>query len=227
MPYYPSSQVKTNLYTNGSELSINGADYKGFYYVNSKGEYYSGATPQANGSRQLEPKNGVNNESPLYLENLDRKPESGRISSFYNIDYPYYGATGRNYNTTNNAPIKPVQEICIPTESDYELGEYQRYFLKKNNEVQYIEVKGKQQQLYKDKSGKVQWQLYTPITINWVLEGKLEDVYNTNKNIVKLYETQNKIMGFVSYFNNRFTKFHIEETPSRKQSTASPRISGY
>ena len=149
------------------------------------------------------------------------------FSSFYNIDYPYYNATGRNYTTSNKAPIKPVQEICIPTESDYELGEYRRYFLKKNNEVQYIEVKGKQLQLYVDKSGTVQWQLYTPITITWVLEGKLEDVYNTNKNIVKLYETQNKLIGFVSYFNDRFAKFHIEETPSRKQTTTSPKISGY
>tara|TARA_R100000541_G_scaffold49590_1_gene56724 strand:+ start:1490 stop:2236 length:747 start_codon:yes stop_codon:yes gene_type:complete len=216
MPYYPSSQVKTNLYTNGSELTLNGANYAGYYFINSKGEYYSGQTPQDSPIRKLEKLTSDNQEDPVYLASLDDKPASDSISSFYNIDYPYYAATGRDYNSVDKAPLKPIQEVCVPTEDDYNIGEFQRYFLKKNNETQYIEVKAKQQQLYSDRSSKVQWQLYTPITITWVLEGKLEDVYNINKNIVKLSETRNKCYGFVSYFNKRFTKFHKEETPSAK-----------
>ena len=226
MPYYPTSQVKTNLYTNGSELTLNGANYVGYYFINSKGQYYSGRTPQDPPIRALQKLTSDNQEDPVYLASLDDKPAQDSISSFYNIDYPYYSATGRDYNSVSKAPIKPIQEITRPTEDDYTVGEFQRYFMKKNNEVQFIEVNSKQQQLYIDKSNKVQWELYTPIQINWVLDGKLEDVYNINRNIVMLYEKRNKCYGFVNYFNKRFTKFHKEETPVIRRESTSSRTSG-
>jgi hypothetical protein len=52
MPYYPLSQIKTNLYTNGGEFSsINNdldrlSEYKGYYWKTSDGKYFSGKTPQ-------------------------------------------------------------------------------------------------------------------------------------------------------------------------------------
>ena len=64
MPYYPSSQVKTNLYTNGDEFTLNGVSYVGRYFINSKGEFYSGATPQSPTVRQIFPTNNDNNENP-------------------------------------------------------------------------------------------------------------------------------------------------------------------
>ena len=41
MPYYPKSQVKTNLYANLGEYLINstGEPYQGFYWKNSKNEF--------------------------------------------------------------------------------------------------------------------------------------------------------------------------------------------
>ena len=48
MPYYPSSQVKTNLYTNGDEFTTSdGAPYVGYYFTNSQGLSYTGKTPQS------------------------------------------------------------------------------------------------------------------------------------------------------------------------------------
>ena len=45
--YYPKSQIKTNLYTNGDEFirSDNRQPYTGYYYSTSKGESYSGKNP--------------------------------------------------------------------------------------------------------------------------------------------------------------------------------------
>ena len=48
MSYYPLSQIKQNLYTNGGEyiLSSTKEDYKGNYYTVSNGKKYTGKNPQ-------------------------------------------------------------------------------------------------------------------------------------------------------------------------------------
>jgi hypothetical protein len=46
--YYPKSQIKTNLYSNGGDyvLSTTQEAYKGYYYLISNGKAYTGRTPQ-------------------------------------------------------------------------------------------------------------------------------------------------------------------------------------
>jgi len=55
MPYYPKSQVKTNLYTNGGELAyaLNLEPYAGYYYQTSDGKYFSGKSPSSPASQEL------------------------------------------------------------------------------------------------------------------------------------------------------------------------------
>lgn len=224
MPYYPQSQVKTNQQTNGSEYTLDGEGYAGPYFINSKGQAFTGLNPQSGNIRLLKKILPSQTESPGAQLQVNVSPL--KQNSYFEVDYPYFAATGRNYNEVAKAPVKPIQEITFPTKQDYEIGELQRYFLKKSNEVQFIEVSQKQQDLYSNNSQKVQWQLYIPITISWVLEGNLKDVYNTNKNIVKLSETRNKAYGFVKYFNGRFAKFHKEEISNRKKEKTSTKIGG-
>ena len=53
--YYPSSQIKTNLYTNGGEYvtKLNNEDYIGYYYETSNGKKYVGKTPTSKGQIEL------------------------------------------------------------------------------------------------------------------------------------------------------------------------------
>jgi len=53
MSYYPSSQIKTNIYSNGELITEFGELYTGYYWKNSKGEFFSGRTPQDTPSQQL------------------------------------------------------------------------------------------------------------------------------------------------------------------------------
>lgn len=223
--YYPTSQVKTNLYTNGGEYLLNGGNYIGPYFVNSKGEASTGATPQASNIKPLD-KSPLTGDGPVPVPTSYNQQELTKSTSHYRVNYPYFKSTGRDFNDVSNAPVKPIQEINFPTKQDYEVGELQRYFLKKSNEFQFIEVSQTQQDLYSQKNQGVQWQLYIPLTISWVLEGDLKDVYNTNKNIVKLSETRNKAYGFVNYFNGRFAKFHKEEISNRKKEKISTKMGG-
>ena len=47
MPYYPKSQIKTNLFTEGGQLEIAspGEVYTGYYWQTSKNEYFTGRNP--------------------------------------------------------------------------------------------------------------------------------------------------------------------------------------
>ena len=55
MPYYPLSQVKTNLYTSGGEFvrKIDNINYIGFYYQTSAGKYFSGKDPNQPNSTEI------------------------------------------------------------------------------------------------------------------------------------------------------------------------------
>ena len=212
MPYYPSSQVKTNLYTTGDKYRVSdGSSYVGDYYINSSGEAFSGKTPQSPGTIPLFPDNTSPNESPVYITEQARESTPTGNYSYYVVDYQYYGATRKNIYTIGDAPLKPIQEVNTPTEDDYTVGEFQRYFLKKNNELQFIEVNHKQYLMFKDKNQRTQWEMYTPITISWTLVGEIDEVYNLNKNIVMLYETRSRFFGFEASFNKRFSKFHKDD----------------
>jgi hypothetical protein len=50
MSYYPLSQIKTNLYTNGQEFTLTpytpSNSYVGYYWSTSDGKFFTGKTPQ-------------------------------------------------------------------------------------------------------------------------------------------------------------------------------------
>ena len=52
MPYYPKSQVKTDLYTKGGQFQIKSTkkEYTGYYWKNSKGEIFTKRNPNVVGS---------------------------------------------------------------------------------------------------------------------------------------------------------------------------------
>ncbi len=65
--YYPKSQVKTNLYTNGGDFTTRNpiTPYKGYYYETANGKYFSGKTPNESPTFELVKINP--NESPTNL----------------------------------------------------------------------------------------------------------------------------------------------------------------
>ena len=97
----------------------------------------------------------------------------------------------------NNAP-PPIPSIQFPTEEEYNTGEFVRYFLKKSNTSQYMEVNNQTYTNYSNSNPNTQHQLYTPIKINWDLTGNPIDTYIVNRNIV--------------LFRGKFVKYYKETT---------------
>jgi hypothetical protein len=203
--YYPKSQVKTNLYTNGGDFILlnNSTPYKGYYYETSNGKYFSGKTPNESPSFEIVKINP--NESPTNLS-TNLQVENFPIDNLYIIENGYANSTRLSFNQTPPSP--PKQSYPIVTDNDYKLGEFQRYFVKKGNEIKFIEISLEDYKKYISRDKDVMFELYTPIQINWILTGEEKQVYQVNQSIVARTEREQNLPGFTQYFRDRFTQFY-------------------
>jgi hypothetical protein len=206
--YYPKSQIKTNLNTLGNEFVIFGTnqEYKGYYYLISNGQAYSGKTPSDPTSQLLQP---ITQSLSFLIETKDAETgEGGSLTAdaaFFSLPEAY--ATSTNINISS-VPSPPKQSYPVVTENDYKLGEFQRYFVKKSNEPKFLEISLEDYRKYVNQDRSVMSELYIPFQINWILTGEKEQVYQINQNIVAKAEREQNLPGFTQYFRDRFTQFY-------------------
>jgi hypothetical protein len=209
MPYYPLSQIKPNLFTNGGEyvLSTTKENYKGPYYEVSNGRRYTGGTPQDGPNILLiRPTQDISEgvmsglgDSVQYIEYIFPNTEDNNLASQYNI------------NSKPQPPrILPIPNPTLPTQKDIDLGVFSRYFCKKNNELKYFEIDEKTSSLLLSNSPTVAWDLYSTLSVLWYIKGGKEQVYKANKGLVSVAETQNKWYGFSQYFREDYLKYYVE-----------------
>jgi hypothetical protein len=200
--YYPSSQITTNLNTNGGEFIYANTrqEYKGYYYKTSKGEYFTGKTPQ-DGPNEL-----------LIVFSLDggaKTNTQNTVTSFFNTD----DFTVNDYisiinQSTEAAPAIPTYSATLPTQKDYQVGEFRRYFCKKTNEIIYLEISKETYDKLIAKDPKIDYSLYIPFNLPWQLTGNREQVYKTNRNITELTSTRQKLPMLAEYLKMDFTKYY-------------------
>jgi len=195
--YYPKSQIKTNLYTNGNEysLSTTNESYKGYYYETSTGEQYTGKNPQDGPNISLIP-------SPQ-TQYLDSSP--------FSFPEEIVPLTSLEYTPINSPTVRalPIFNLTTPTNQDKVNGQFNRYFCKKNNEVKYLEISQDTYQQLQNKDPKIAWDLYTPVIILWVIQGNQTQVFNSNKATVQAIEQNSPWPGFTQYFQDKFLKYYL------------------
>ena len=194
MAYYPKSQIKTNLFTEGSQLETisTGEEYTGYYWQTSKDEYFTGRNPS----------DGVS--IPLQII-ATPPPTKVSLLTYTNNNITYNKLKGINLSETLNLPYyqKPV-----PTEEDYQIGNLVRYFCKKINENLYIETtKNIYDKLIKKDKGYA-YTLYQPFTLVWKISGNRKEVEQINQRVVQTTEFQQKIVGLKEYLNFNYIEFY-------------------
>jgi len=190
--YYPKSQIKSNLYTNGGEyvLSTTKKDYKGYYYEVSNGQKYTGKTPQDGANiLLLPPKRNISEEN---------HPDEGPI---INTGIRYVDPGSSPLPIPNNLRFIPTPNPTLPTNQDFILGVYTRYFCKKNNENKYMEIDKTTFDKLKTKTKDIAWDLYTPISTLWYLQFNSE---NINKGLITQIEQKQGWHGFTQWFKEKF-----------------------
>jgi len=202
--YYPLSQIKTNLYTNGGEYAIlsSGKNYNGYYFKISTGKYYTGKTPQDLPNEELVPiispsSLSLFNEAPTKIQlNVD-------VEEVKNVSYIDLSRT--NLNQVSYLPYYSPQ---LPTQQDYQNGVFRRYFCKKTNEIIYTEIDLDQYKNLISKNSQILWQLYEPFNISWQLTGDKQQTAQVNKNIVELTSFRLKLPNFNLYLKEDYIKYY-------------------
>jgi len=209
--YYPKSQITTNLYTNGSEYVIIGNEdyYIGYYWETSSGKTYTGKTPQDPNILELVkaiPTSTNSNDNLLnqvtFVSSAD--PDPGFENYITYSDF-YNSLKGIDFNSKN---LLPYHLSNIPTDKDYQVGEFRRYFCKKINEIIYIEIDKNQFDLLKNKSIKISYEFYKPFDIPWRITGDKTYTADVNFNMVNLAMFKQKLPMFNMYLKEDYTKYY-------------------
>jgi hypothetical protein len=198
--YYPKSQIKTNLSTNGGEfiLSTTNQEYIGNYYEISSGKRYTGTSPS-------NPPNILLNEIPP-LTQISHDPQS-QESIQQNLIQTFLITP--NYIGTLLDRFIPSFNPTLPTDQDKQNGQFNRYFCKKTNELKYLEIDKETYTKLQAKDPKIAWDLYEPASLLWVIKGTQENVFNTNKLSVFKIEQNQKWYGFSQYFRENYLKYYL------------------
>lgn len=209
--YYPLSRIKTDLYTRGNTYKLsNGTPYTGRYHLLFDGTAYTGANPVVGTNKELIPiTNSVNS-----FNDVVTKPS-----------IPYILATSTN-NPTNANLNKALNNQSLnglvpyyptPSQSEYQIGYFNRYFAKNVTGPGYIvEISKSDYASIKNGAYNDTTVLYEIINLLWQLTGPLKDtrisqyqiqggVYDTNKRV-----TEGRSFGFiglVDYIGGEYTKF--------------------
>lgn len=214
--YYPKSQIKSNLYTNGDKyaLSTTQEAYVGYYYSTSSGTKYTGKYP--NDGRNtllipiLESSNSEQTDSvfPKGKIMVQKIPSEvvGSENVIFNNNVKY---SRLKTSTESKNRFLPQPEQPSPSLNNYKVGSFLRYFVKKNNEPIYFEISTSTYNLLKGKSSSISYELYGCVEVEWTLVGVKSAVYASNKSKIKEIEKRKKWPGFFNYFNYNFSQYNL------------------
>jgi hypothetical protein len=207
MAYYPKSQVKTNLYTNGDEYttspstsspSISG--YTGYYFKTSTGKLFTGKNPSDIPNKQL-----YSLSTPPVTDYNDATPPSNVIS--YNqsaFDSTYSNTNGTNASQTR---IIPQFSLTLPSPEDKKRGFLIRYFCKKNNELIYFETSQADHDRIKSQDPTTAYDLYSVASLKWYITGDPSQVTSQNITQINQAASSNGWLGFIQYFKGDFNRY--------------------
>jgi hypothetical protein len=210
MAYYPKSQVKTNLYTNGDEyiLSTTKQEYTGYYYKTSSGAKYTGKNPNDVPSILLQP---LEQGLDVVEENLSTptNPSPNLLQKLTNtIEFDTISPSAVNYSPANALRrIIPPFNLTLPTAEDKKRGYFIRYFCKKNNELIYFEISQADHDRIKNQDPTTAYDLYSVLSLQWSIMGDPSQVASFNATSVNRAALINNWTGFAQYFKGDFTKY--------------------
>lgn len=210
MPYYPKSQIKTNQYSDGTLFVLtSGVVYTGYYYQTSDGRYFSGKNPQDLPQVELTATTNQNTVGAPYQRNplFDSQFTEYDTTSLYQTFGEYDSSVYPKYNTNFFRPT-PKYMSPKPTPEEYKIGEFRRYFLKKTNQIQYIEVDKTTFNSIVKKEPTYDWTLYYPFFLSWQLTGNKDQVAKTNQNITLLAMKNQRLPNLDEYLQFNWTKYY-------------------
>lgn len=212
--YIPKNKILTNLQTQTNQFVIKGTleAYEGSYWKTHEGKYFTGKNPNDFNVKELI----LSSEEDLQDTNNSTQIAYGDFQTPFNsleegVYSPGLISEYSDLKKINLDKLKsqklPSFYYSSPTEDDYNLGVFTRYFTVKINENQYLEVDKETYKGIESQNPQWKWDYYTPFKIQWALTGPPGEVYDVNlKNTLVKQKKLNRI-GLQSFLNNEYDKF--------------------
>ena len=203
--YYPPNQIRPNLYANAGEFvfTLTNLPFSGSYHQLSNGKYYSGAL-HFDDSQEITQNSTVGGNQDPAIENSGTLPLVVEVNSIVPNNNTYSRLTNQN-----TAPKElPVNLQNLPTEQDYQIGEFTRYFAKKINQDSYIEFDKTTYDRLISKDSSIYYEQYITFKMPWRLTGNKEQVYKVNRNITVLISQQLQLPRFGKYLKDDYLKYY-------------------
>jgi hypothetical protein len=213
--YIPKNRIITNLNTEPGEFVYKNTrnPYNGFYWKSYDGKFFTGKTPNdtpVNEIVKLVDNTTITNPNipvaELYVT-LESSLENDIFTESDILNLDYASLKGINLSDPPRKYL-PSQYYPTPTQDDYNLGAFPRYFVVKANENIYLEVNKDTYDNINNQSPDWAWELYTPFSILWTLIGERDTVFITNRNITQLTEQRLKRRGLQEFLKQNYLKFY-------------------
>lgn len=224
MPYYPKSQIKTNLFATANDYlttstnqpkdffntpleNIPSLIYKGPYYQISSGKIYTGKFPGDGNNLELF---SIDKQNLLFDFYPDEETINDTIDINTSLTELDYFTLNSNFNGLPYKRSLPNFTPGKPTPQETQEGVFRRYFCKKNNEIKYLEIDKATYDKLSQRDPQIAWDLYSPTSILWLFKGNKELIYTSNKSQTESVERRLKWHGFSQYFQGKFLKYYLE-----------------
>ncbi len=213
--YIPKNKIVTNLYTRGNEYQYkkDGISYEGYYWTMYNGKIFTGKNPNDKPTEELVDVNKITDNIwnatvedkvfQQYTEIWDGEVVPGKYQDVEGVIL-YNNITNTDVSVTK---LIPQQYYPTPTNEDYEIGAFTRFFACKINEPQYIELSQETYDKMVKQDPTLLWEMYKVFKIQWTLVGQMREVYDTNEAIIKLKEKKLNKKGFTQFLKNNFNQF--------------------
>ena len=219
--YIPKNRIRENLYTPGNEYVIKatGENYSGFYHSLWNGRFYTGKTVNDSNVREIvtevpkdilftPPELNEVNRIALFLNDPDPIVPEGQ---WIQKDVQTFLSLNKEDITDDQPRRMPKEYYASPTEDDYKLGSFTRYFIVKINELQYMELSLKDYKDITKRSNKIVWELFTPFKIQWTIDGVESNVFDINRDQVLIAQQRINRVGLTEYLRNDYLQFYVSK----------------
>ena len=217
--YVPKNRIKTNLYTSGNDFIVKAdkTNYIGFYHSLWNGKFFTGKNPNDKPINELVKqidevdsiwnKTSEEEEFQQYAENFDGLTFEEQTQNMDDIS-TYNIITETDISVTR---LFPQQFYPSPTEDDYKLGSFTRYFAVKINELIYTEIDAKTYKLLQNQSNNIAWEMYEYFKFQWTLDGVESNVFDINRDQVLIAQQKINRIGLAEFLQNNYLQFYRSE----------------
>lgn len=204
--YYPPNQIRANLYANAGEFTIlaTSQPFTGSYHQLSNGKYYTGAL-HSNESQEITQNSTPFGDQDPAIINSGVLPQVVEIISFTPNNSTYSRIANIDSDKIRELPVNIIN---LPTEQDYQIGEFTRYFAKQINQNFYLEFTKEIYDRLVSQDPSIYYEQYTAFKLPWKLIGDKNKVALTNRNIVELNIQKLSLFRFGAYLKFNYIKYY-------------------